>query len=428
MQKIKRPSSISKIYHLKTSASGGVPTTNIIYHTLFYYMHSKIFKYLAAFLLSIWSIAAYANPPKDAPFIGSEATQPLAIAMFIVIFLLLAVIGVLTRVIFISSDIYRKKVADFTNNSKKIVPALAVLIGVATLLPNVAVAQEVADNTVAASELIGGLRASSFYFLFGFIILELVIVLALLRIFFQLMAKKKNTKAKEAAQKIHWIEKINAAPSAKGITDEEISMGHDFDGIEELDNPTPPWWRWGFVLSVVIGLVYIWYYEMNTTTPDQYEELAITTRDADEAVKEYLAKSANNVDENTVVFLENAADIAAGQAVFVQMCAACHGPEGGGNEVGPNLTDEYWLHGGSVSNIFKTIKYGVTEKGMKSWKDDFSPMQIAQLSSYIKSLKGSSPANAKAPQGELYVAEAAAETSETAPEATAITDEANTAE
>lgn len=413
---------------MKTSASGGIPTTNIIYHTLFYYMHSKIFKYLAAFLLSIWSIAAYANPPKDAPFIGSEATQPLAIAMFIVIFLLLAVIGVLTRVIFISSDIYRKKVADFTKQSKKIVPALAVLLGLATLLPHAAIAQEASENTVAASALIGGLRASSFYFLFGFIILELVVVLALLRIFFQLMAKKK-AKVKEEAQKIHWIEKINAAPSAKGITDEEISMGHDFDGIEELDNPTPPWWRWGFALSVVIGFVYIWYYELNTTTPDQYEELAITTRDADEAVKEYLAKSANNVDENTVVYLQNPADIAAGQAVFVQMCAACHGADGGGNEVGPNLTDEYWLHGGSINHIFKTIKYGVTEKGMKSWKDDFSPMQIAQLASYIKSLKGTTPANAKAPQGEIYVEEeAAAEaTSEAAPEATT-TNEANTAE
>lgn len=414
---------------MKTSASGGIPTTNIIYHTLFYYMHSKIFKYLAAFLLSIWSIAAYANPPKDAPFIGSEATQPLAIAMFIVIFLLLAVIGVLTRVIFISSDIYRKKVADLTKQSKKIVPALTVLLGLATLLPHAAIAQEASENTVAASELIGGLRASSFYFLFGFIILELVVVLALLRIFFQLMAKKK-VKVKEEAQKIHWIEKINAAPSAKGITDEEISMGHDFDGIEELDNPTPPWWRWGFALSVVIAFLYIWYYEFNTTTPDQYEELAITTRDADEAVKEYLAKSANNVDENTVVYLQNPADITAGQALFVQMCAACHGADGGGNEVGPNLTDEYWLHGGSISNIFKTIKYGVTEKGMKSWKDDFSPMQIAQLASYVKSLKGTMPSNPKAPQGEVYIEEEAAAdaTSEAAPEATANTNEANTAE
>lgn len=413
---------------MKTSASGGIPTTNIIYHTLFYYMHSKIFKYLAAFLLSIWSIAAYANPPKDAPFIGSEATQPLAIAMFIVIFLLLAVIGVLTRVIFISSDIYRTKVADLTNNGQKIIPALAVLLGLATLLPNVAIAQEATENTVAASALIGGLRASSFYFLFGFIILELVVVLALLRIFFQLMAKKKIKVKEEEAQKIHWIEKINAAPSAKGIKDEEISMGHDFDGIEELDNPTPPWWRMGFVLSVVIGLVYIWYYEMNTTTPDQYEELAITTRDADEAVKEYLAKSANNVDENTVVYLQNPADIAAGQAVFVQMCAACHGADGGGNEVGPNLTDEYWLHGGSIHDIFKTVKYGVTEKGMKSWKDDFSPMQIAQLSSYIKSLKGSTPANAKAPQGEIYVEDAAEEKSEAAPDEATAANEATTAE
>ena len=89
------------------------------------------------------------------------------------------------------------------------------------------------------------------------------------------------------------------------------------------------------------------------------------------------------------------------------MCAPCHGAEGQG-VVGPNLTDDYWLHKGSVKDVFKTIKYGVPEKGMKSWKDDFSPVQIAQIASYIKSLHGSKPANAKEPQGELYKEDAMA--------------------
>jgi cytochrome c oxidase cbb3-type subunit 3 len=85
-------------------------------------------------------------------------------------------------------------------------------------------------------------------------------------------------------------------------------------------------------------------------------------------------------------------------------CAPCHGNAGEGS-VGPNLTDDYWLHGGSVQSIFKTIKYGVPEKGMKSWKEDLSPAQMAQVTSYIKSLRGTNPPNPKEHQGVLYIEE-----------------------
>ena len=116
----------------------------------------------------------------------------------------------------------------------------------------------------------------------------------------------------------------------------------------------------------------------------------------------YLAKSANNVDESTVVMLDDVG-IAEGQDLFSKNCIACHGPDGGGNAVGPNLADAYWLHEGSLKDIFKSIKYGWPDKGMKSWKGDFSPKQIAQLTSYIKSLQGTTPTAPKEPQGELYV-------------------------
>ena len=114
----------------------------------------------------------------------------------------------------------------------------------------------------------------------------------------------------------------------------------------------------------------------------------------------YLKKSANNVDENTVKFSSDPAILESGKKIFLTSCAACHGTEGQGT-VGPNLTDEYWLHGGSVSSVFKSIKYGWPEKGMKSWKDDFSPVQISQLTSFIQSLQGSKPANSKEPQGTI---------------------------
>jgi cytochrome c oxidase cbb3-type subunit 3 len=106
--------------------------------------------------------------------------------------------------------------------------------------------------------------------------------------------------------------------------------------------------------------------------------------------------------------------IASGGTLYQQMCAACHAKDGGGG-VGPNLTDEYWLHGGSVKDIFKTIKYGYPDKGMKSWKDDYSPNQIAQITSYVKSLQGTKPAAPKDKQGELYIEAAAPADSAAAP-------------
>jgi cytochrome c oxidase cbb3-type subunit 3 len=114
----------------------------------------------------------------------------------------------------------------------------------------------------------------------------------------------------------------------------------------------------------------------------------------------YLASMKENVDEKTVT-LADAAGVAAGKALFSKTCIACHMSKGEGG-VGPNLTDEYWLHGGSINDIFKTIKYGYPDKGMQSWQTTYSPVQMQQLASYIKSLKGSNPPNAKAPQGDLY--------------------------
>jgi cytochrome c oxidase cbb3-type subunit 3 len=107
------------------------------------------------------------------------------------------------------------------------------------------------------------------------------------------------------------------------------------------------------------------------------------------------------VDENTVTLLTDATALAEGKKLYGASCSPCHGADGQG-VVGPNLTDDYWLHKGGIKDVFKTIKYGVQEKGMKAWKDDFSPVQLAEISSYIKSLQGTKPAGAKEPQGDLF--------------------------
>lgn len=208
----------------------------------------------------------------------------------------------------------------------------------------------------------------------------------------------------------------------KSIEEEaSIDTGHSYDGIRELNNVTPPWFIAGFLLSILFAIVYLYRYHVAESAPLQIEEYNIAVAEAKVKQAEYLKTQANNVDESSVVFL-GADGIAAGQALFATNCVACHGDKGQGASVGPNLSDNYWLHKGSIQDIFKSIKYGWQEKGMKSWKDDFSPNQIAQLASYIYSLKGSNPAGAKEPQGELYSESDMTKTGDSAVVKSAVTD------
>ena len=198
--------------------------------------------------------------------------------------------------------------------------------------------------------------------------------------------------------KLLW-DKLN---SFRPVTDEaSIELDHNYDGIRELDNRLPPWWLYGFYATIVFACVYLYMHHVSHSAPDPIAEYQAEVAQADIAKEAYLKKAANNVDETTVALLTDEASINAGKAIFQSTCWACHGKLGEGG-VGPNLTDDYWLHGGSIQDVFKTIKYGWPDKGMKSWKDDFSPVQIAQIASYVKSLHGTNPANAKPAQGALF--------------------------
>ena len=193
--------------------------------------------------------------------------------------------------------------------------------------------------------------------------------------------------------------------------EESIMLDHDYDGIRELDNNLPPWWKYGFYLTIVVAVIYLINFHVLGTGDLQLKEYEKEITKAKLEVDEFMKNSASNVDENTVKLLTESSDIEAGKAVFIANCAACHGQLGEGT-VGPNFADDYWIHGGSVQDIFKSIKYGWVEKGMKSWKEDLSPMQISQVTSFIKSLRGTNPPNAKAPQGDLYVEGGAAPVSD----------------
>ena len=126
-------------------------------------------------------------------------------------------------------------------------------------------------------------------------------------------------------------------------------------------------------------------------------------------VDAYMKKSANNVDESNIK-LADASGIKEGLAIYTSNCAACHGNNGEGG-VGPNMTDAYWIHGGDIASVFKSVKYGWPAKGMKSWQTDLSPVQMKNVASYILSLNGTNPANAKAAEGELYQAVVATDSS-----------------
>lgn len=263
-----------------------------------------------------------------------------------------------------------------------------------------------AQTAVAADSRIGGLDQFTFYFLLSIILLEVIVVILLFNI---LRTYTKNelsvvmqpdAQAAPAKPERTIMDVFNASIEIE--KEEEIMLDHDYDGIKELDNNLPPWWKYGFYLTILVGVVYLIHYHVTGTGDLQVAEYNKEVAKAKLEVEEFMRTSANNVDETSVKYLTASTDLDAGSKIFVANCVACHGKAGEGNTVGPNLTDNYWLHGGSIVDIFKTVKYGWPDKGMKSWKEDFSPMQIAQVASYIKSLVGSNPANAKAPQGDLF--------------------------
>lgn len=235
------------------------------------------------------------------------------------------------------------------------------------------------------------------------ILAELIIILflaaSILQYLSQGMPSTKQYAEKQGIKIPTFFQRINKTVA---IEDEyTIDLNHNYDGVRELDNKTPSWWSFGFYSSILFAVIYLYRVFVSGSMPTQLDELKKDYVQAEIAKAQYMATQESNIDENNVTFL-GVEGISKGSSTFKINCVVCHGPAGEGNAVGPNLTDKYWLHKGSIKDIFTTIKYGYPEKGMKSWKDDFSPIQIAELASFVKSLQGTNPPNAKEPQGEIY--------------------------
>ncbi len=362
---------------------------------------------LIATLLVFTVQPAFAGGP-PAPSLFSN---PLAITFIVLMLLLLLVIGILANIVIGAAEVKLKKKQD-----EKAGAATTMLLLFMLFVSPSLIAQNTTVNTAQpTTHLIGGMDVSTFYVMVTVLFIELAIILALL-INIKLLLKKDKLKAvtkaevaiaaEKKANQLSWWDKVN---KLRPVSEEaELDLGHEYDGIRELNNRLPPWWLYGFYATIIFAIIYLWRFEVSHNGPSSKQEYETSVARAEIKVMEYLKKKGDLVDENTVTFLTSADDIAAGKAIFTDpsKCPACHTPEGGGNAVGPNLTDDYWIYGGSIKNIFNTIKYG-TSKGMRSWKDDLSAKQMAQVASYVKSLKGTKPANPKEPQGELYKEEAA---------------------
>ncbi len=183
--------------------------------------------------------------------------------------------------------------------------------------------------------------------------------------------------------------------------EKDILMDHSYDGIRELDNSLPPWWLYMFYASILFAVVYMGYYHFSGRGLSSTELYQKEMAEAEDRVRAYLASRSEVVDETNVTMLFDEEELAFGQTIFQANCAACHGTLGEGG-VGPNLTDNYWLHGGSIKDVFRTIKYGVPEKGMIAWQQQLRPLDMHRVSSYIMTLVGTDPPNQKEPQGDLY--------------------------
>lgn len=252
---------------------------------------------------------------------------------------------------------------------------------------------------------------SVFLFVFLFILIAIEITLsAVNRVMYQLMTAEE--KAKEAYEnslpfkESNWYKNLMQKLTKTQPIEKEgdLLMDHDYDGIKELDNNLPPWWVYLFYICIVFGVIYFARYQV-FGGDDQEMELKKEMAQAKIDVEEYLKTAPDLMDEKTVVLLTDAPNLEAGKEIFTTNCAACHRADAGG-QIGPNLTDDRWILGGGIKNLFHTITNGGRDgKGMISWKGTLKPKEIQKVASYILSLQGSNPKDPKESEGEIWVDE-----------------------
>lgn len=258
----------------------------------------------------------------------------------------------------------------------------------------------------------GGLSETAFYMFIAVIGIEVIAILFLAfsikRLYAELLPPKEKTAVRQSAFRAWWS-RLDSKLFTRAVPVEkeaDVMLDHNYDGIRELDNALPPWWKYGFYITIAMAVVYLLNFHVLGMGKNPDEEYVAEMEKARIAKEMYESQNKDKIDEKNVP-MADANGIAIGMNLFEANCIACH-LKGGAGSVGPNLTDDYWIHKGSLNDIYNTIKNGYPDKGMQAWSNKFNPKEISQLASYIKSLRGTNPPNAKLPQGDLYEEIAAA--------------------
>ena len=245
-------------------------------------------------------------------------------------------------------------------------------------------------------------QLSFFLVLFAILLIGLEVIIAAMNSLTNTLAAQKGLEPKKEKE-FTWLKNIVAKlmDSAPLEKEDEIIMDHNYDGIQELDNTLPPWWKYGFYASIVFAIIYMVRFEI-LGADNQIVELEKEIAAANIAIEQYKKTAKDLIDAESVVQLTEAGELKSGEKIFNTSCVACHRMDGGGG-IGPNLTDEYWILGGGIKNIFNTISEGGRSgKGMVAWKQSLKPSEIQQVASYIMSLAGTDPIDGKAPEGDLW--------------------------
>ncbi len=257
------------------------------------------------------------------------------------------------------------------------------------------------------------MEANLFYVVSGMLLVTSLLILVVLVIILQivrLIVLPPVQAVAAAARESFWVtlSKRFVTGDIRPIGQEQtIMLDHNYDGIQELDHRMPPWLAYFFYGTIAFAIIYMVGFWGVEAIPTGEQEYVTEVETAEQQIAEYKKRASAGIDETNVQLATAQGAIEAGKSLFAQNCQACHGGAGEGG-VGPNLTDEYWLHGGTVKDVFKTIKYGVPQKGMIAWQQKLKPDEIQNVSSYILSLQGTNPPNAKAPEGDRIAAHAQA--------------------
>lgn len=267
-------------------------------------------------------------------------------------------------------------------------------------------------NVAQISSSVATNQITLLYLIAGFMILVallvFVVAVMLLRVVRALTESAEREKAESLGIRYQpepsWWQRLwqQANQSVPVEKEAAITLDHNYDGIKELDNHLPPWWRWLFIGSIVWGAVYLLAYHVFDYLPlsgTEYETQVALAEEQSRKAK--AAKQGPVIDETNVEYTDNEALLADGKSIFLNTCASCHRRDGGG-DIGPNLTDDYWKHGGSIRSIFKVVKEGIPGTNMVAWGSAMSPEAIRNVSSYVLTLRGTQPQNPKKPEGDLY--------------------------